>query len=65
MFSTTDTNDGTVRFSELKSVATNLDTIRAPFGLIGLFERSMDILEIAIMRIAEVQHRLNPVNGES
>ena len=61
MFSKTDYTDGTVTFSEIKNLPMVLDYIRAPLGLLSLFERSMDELDPAVLKIAEIQHRLHPV----
>jgi hypothetical protein len=60
MYSKTDYTDATVTFSETKDLAMVLDYIRAPLGLVSLFERSMDELDPAVLKIAEIQHRLNP-----
>lgn len=61
MYSTTDYTDGTVAFSETKNLERVVDLVRAPLGLVYLFERSMDKLDRIILTIAEIQHRLNPV----
>jgi len=61
MYSKTDYTDGTVTFAETKNLPMVLDSIRAPLGLVFLFERSMDELDKAVLTIAEIQHRINPV----
>jgi hypothetical protein len=40
-----------------------LDYIRAPLFLPLLFERSMDELDPAVLKIAEIQHRRHPVRS--
>jgi len=61
MYSTTDYSDGTVTFSESKNLSMNIDLVRAPLGLVVLFERSMNQLDQAIQTIGEIQHRIRPV----
>jgi hypothetical protein len=61
MYSTTDETNGTVTFSETKDVAASLDYIIAPLGLVLLFERSMDRIDEATHKLADLQHRVHPV----
>jgi hypothetical protein len=61
MYSTTNKNNGTVTFSDAKSLPASLDYIRAPLGLVFLFERSMGRREETMLKVAELQHRLNPI----
>jgi hypothetical protein len=61
LYSQTDYIDGTVTFSEIKDLPRVLDHIRAPLGLLSLFERSMNELDPAVAKIAEIHHRLRPV----
>jgi hypothetical protein len=61
LYSKTDYSNGTVTFSETKNLSAILDSIRAPLGLVFLFEQSMNALDPAILKTAETQHRLNPV----
>jgi hypothetical protein len=63
MYTKTDYIDGTVTFSETKNLPMVLDFIRAPLGLLDLFERSMDKVDPAVLTIAEIQHRLHPVGS--
>ena len=61
MYSTMKKNNGTVTFSDAKSLPASLDYIRAPLGLVFLFERSMGRLEETMLKVAGLQHRLNPI----
>jgi hypothetical protein len=60
MHSKTDYSDGTVTYSEVQNLPRVLDHIRATLGLLSPFERSMDELDPAVLKIAEIQHRLHP-----
>jgi hypothetical protein len=60
-FSKADYETGSVTFSEQpRNLGRALDTIIPPLGLVSLFERSMDQLDQMILKVAEIQHRLNP-----
>jgi len=61
MYSTTNHTNGTVTFSETKNLSGCLALMRAPLGLLFLFERTLDELDRATLRVAELQHRLKPV----
>jgi hypothetical protein len=60
MYSATEKPSGRVTFSETKNLPMALTYIRAPLGLVFLFERSMERLTEATIQIAELQHRLHP-----
>ncbi|MCX7310318.1 MAG: hypothetical protein NTV56_00975 [Alphaproteobacteria bacterium] len=60
MFSKTDHTTGTVTFSDLRTESMYLHFIRAPLGLLSLFEKTMNALDDAIPKIAEVHHRIKP-----
>jgi hypothetical protein len=65
MFSTTDYSDASVTFSEVKNPERALAIIRAPLGLLILFERSMIQVNQLVLAIAELQHRIVPIKGFS
>jgi hypothetical protein len=61
MYTITDKSTGTVTFTEAKNHEMTLVYILAPLGLLFLFERSMNVLDDAIPKLADLQHRLKPV----
>jgi len=60
MYSTTDKSNGTVTFSETKNMRRSAAFIQAPLGLVILFERTMNILDGAIPKIADWHDEIHP-----
>lgn len=61
MYSTLDKANFALSFTEFKDGQMYLDYIRAPLGLLFIFERTMDELDKLMLRVAEVQHRIKPI----
>jgi hypothetical protein len=61
LFGTLDRTAGEVRYSAIKSPV--FTQVIAPVMLIGLAERAFDRLDEAVLRLAELQHRKNPVGS--
>jgi hypothetical protein len=57
MFSTINYERGTVTFSELKNSEMCLDYIRAPLGLLSIFESTMSKIDRLVLAVAEFHHR--------
>jgi hypothetical protein len=61
MFATLDRSTGTVAYSDAKNSKADRAAIMPAVVLFLLFERTMDWFDGAVLEIADLQHRLNPV----
>lgn len=60
MYSTTEKPSGTVTFSETKNMVRSAASIRPPLGLVILFERTLDVLDEVVPKIADWHHEIAP-----
>ena len=61
MFAAVDRSSGTVAFSDTKNLEADRAAIMPAVVLFLLFEHTMDWFDGAVLEIADLQHRLNPV----
>jgi hypothetical protein len=61
MFAALDRSSGTVAFSDTKNLEADRAAIMPAVVLFLLFEHTMDWFDGAVLEIADLQHRLNPV----
>ena len=61
MFASLDCSNGTVTFSDAKSTSADRIAIMPAVMLLGLFERTIGLLDLAVSAAGELQHRVNSV----